>query len=392
MVQQAEHLSVGSMAVPLATEMQPNILIVDDRWENLLATEKILRHLDARIFKAGSGNEALALVLRHRFAVVLLDVQMPEMDGFETAVLMLEHESMHGVPIIFVTAISKEERYATQAAEIGAVDYIFKPINSEILKSKVKVYLDLFVQREQILKLNRNLRQSNEELERFAYICSHDMQEPIRMMNNYAAILDEKYGSILDEKGRKYLRFITASGLQMRAMILDILAFSRVGREPLQLELVDCNEVVKAVLTKFETLITETNAHVVSDLLPTIRTSSTLIHVLFQNLIGNALKFQDGSKIPEVIIRSEAKDGYWQFSVRDNGIGIDPNLHEKVFTIFQRLHPKEDYPGTGIGLSTCKKFIELGNGKIWFESTLGKGAEFFFALPLETNLRYDLTH
>ncbi len=142
-------------------------------------------------------------MLRHRFAVVLLDVQMPEMDGFETAMLMQEHESMRGVPIIFVTAISKEEKYATQAAEIGAVDYIFKPINPEILKSKVKVYLDLYMQREQILKLNTDLRQSNEELERFAYICSHDMQEPVRMMNSYLrSCWPRNTTALLDEKGR----------------------------------------------------------------------------------------------------------------------------------------------------------------------------------------------
>ena len=149
-------------AVPAA--VRPNILIVDDRKENLLATEKILRHLDAGIFKANSGNEALSLVLRHRFAVVLLDVQMPEMDGFETAMLMQEHESMRGVPIIFVTAISKEERYATQAAEMGAVDYIFKPINSEILKSKVKVYLDLYVQREELVKTQSALEDAEARL------------------------------------------------------------------------------------------------------------------------------------------------------------------------------------------------------------------------------------
>jgi two-component system, sensor histidine kinase and response regulator len=139
------------------SSVRPNILIVDDRKENLLATEKILRHLDAGIFKANSGNEALSFVLRHRFAVVLLDVQMPDMDGFETAMLMQEHESMRGVPIIFVTAISKEDRYATRAAEIGAVDYIFKPINSEILKSKVKVYLDLYVQREELFTIQSAL-------------------------------------------------------------------------------------------------------------------------------------------------------------------------------------------------------------------------------------------
>src|SRR5271155_6220787 len=145
---------VENIAVAPFADTRPNILIVDDRKENLLATEKVLKNLNAGIFKANSGNEALSLMLRHRFAVVLLDVQMPEMDGFEVAMLMQEQEIMRGIPIIFVTAISKEEKYASQAASIGAVDYIFKPINPEILKSKVKVYLDIYVQREQILKLN----------------------------------------------------------------------------------------------------------------------------------------------------------------------------------------------------------------------------------------------
>jgi signal transduction histidine kinase len=383
MAQLAELQAPGIAAVLSGREMQPNILVVDDRRENLLATDKILRHLNAAVFCANSGNEALSLVLRHRFAVVLLDVQMPEMDGFETAVLMQEHESMHNVPIIFVTAISKEERYATQAAEIGAVDYIFKPINPEILKSKVKVYLDLYVQREQILILNSSLQQSNEELERFAYICSHDMQEPARMMNSYAGMLDEKYGNVLDERGRRYLRFITNSAHHMQKMILDILAFSRVGREELKMEPVDCNQSLEVALAKFEDVITEKNARISYNSLPTITTSSTLMQVLFQNLIGNALKFQDGLKTPQIDIRCEVRDGFWRFCVEDNGIGIDPHLHERVFAIFQRLHRKEDYPGTGIGLSTCKKLIELCNGKIWFESAPGQGAQFFFKLPQE---------
>lgn len=382
---QAAEQQIAGYAAPLPViEVRPKILIVDDRRENLLATEKILRHLNAGIFNANSGNEALSLVLRHRFAVVLLDVQMPEMDGFETAMLMQEHESMQGVPIIFVTAISKEEKYATRAAEIGAVDYIFKPINSEILRSKVKVYLDLYVQREHIVKLNASLQQSNEELERFAYICSHDLQEPARMMNSYAGILNEKYGTLLDEKGRKYLRFITDNALHMREMILEILAFSRVGREELKLETVDCNQVLSAVLAKFEDVIAKTAAQVDHEPLPTFRTSPTLMHVMFQNLIGNALKFQDGSRAPEISIRSEGRDGVWQFSVEDNGIGISPDFHDKIFTIFQRLHSKKDYPGTGIGLSTCKKFVELCGGAIWFESTPGQGTRFFFTLPQGT--------
>ena len=364
-----------------AQEFRPSILIVDDRKENLLATEKVLRPLQANIFKASSGNEALSLLLRHRFAVVLLDVQMPEMDGFETAILMQEHESMRGVPIIFVTAISKEEKYASQAAEIGAVDYIFKPINSDILKSKVKVYLDLYVQREQILKLNATLQQSNEELERFAYICSHDMQEPVRMMNSYAGLLEEKCVGSLGEESEKYLRFIAGNAKRMQKMIQDILTFSRVGREEVKIETVDCNEIVREVLAEFEAVIASKGAIVTCVDLPFIATSPTLMRVLLQNLIGNALKFQDGARPPRIEIGVRVVGDAWQFSVQDNGIGIDHKFNNRIFTIFQRLHRKEEYPGTGIGLSTCRKFVRLCGGDIQFESELGKGTNFIFTIP-----------
>lgn len=385
MARMAEIIPVGMDAAgPLAEadpNILPNILVVDDRKENLLATEKVLKNLHARIFKATSGNEALSLMLRHRFAVVLLDVQMPDMDGFETAVLMQEHEAMRGVPIIFVTAISKEERYATQAAEIGAVDYIFKPINPEILRSKVKVYLDIHVQREQILKLNAVLRQSNEELERFAYICSHDMQEPVRMMNSYAGLLEDQSAGSLDEKGTKYLRYIIGNAQRMQKMIQDILTFSRVGREEVQVETVNCNQILNEVLAEFETVVAQKGARVTHGELPTLDASNTLMRVLFQNLIGNALKFQDGGKVPEVHIEAVRRENVWRFSVRDNGIGIDPAFRNKIFTIFQRLHRKEDYPGTGIGLSTCRKFIQLCGGDIGFESAPHQGSTFFFTLP-----------
>lgn len=381
LARKAERISAERRPLAAFTEPKPNILIVDDRKENLLATEKVLRPLGATIYKALSGNDALSLILRQRFAVVLLDVQMPEMDGFETAMLMQEHESMAGVPIIFVTAISKEDTYATRAAEIGAVDYIFKPINAEILKSKVKVYLDLYTQREEILSLNGVLRQSNEELERFAYICSHDMQEPVRIMNSYADLLAEDYDALLDEEGRKYLKFITSSAARMRKMIQDILAFSRVGREEITLEPVNCGEVLQEVLAEFESIVSEKNARVQCGNLPTVDTSPTLIRVLFQNLISNALKFQDGTKTPEIAIEAELCEGMWRFTVRDNGIGIDPTFQGKIFNIFQRFHRKEDYPGTGIGLSTCRKLLQLCGGDISFESTLGAGTVFCFVLP-----------
>ncbi len=322
-------------------------------------------------------------MLRHRFAIVLLDVQMPEMDGFETAMLMQEHEGMAGVPIIFVTAISKEEKYASRAAEIGAVDYIFKPINPDILKSKVAVYIDLYLQREQILRLNAVLSQSNEELERFAYICSHDMQEPVRMMNAFAGLLAEHAAEKLDDGSRRYLNFILDNARRMQKMINDILTFSRVGREDIIVETVDCEAVLAEVLSEFEDQIREADAQVTYGHLPRLEASSTLVRILFQNLIGNALKYQDGNRRPEVEIAAVRQRHAWRFAVKDNGIGIDETFRSRIFTIFQRLHRKEDYPGTGIGLSTCRKFIQLYGGEIDFVSAPGEGTTFQFTLPVK---------
>lgn len=366
---------------PAAPETPPKILIVDDRPENLMATSALLRPLGATILTAESGSDALMLVLKHSFAIVLLDVQMPVMDGFETARLMKTRPDMENVPIIFVTAISKEDHFATRAAEIGAVDYIFKPINPDILKSKVKVYLDLYRQREQILKLNATLRQSNEELERFAYVCSHDMQEPVRMMNTYAGFLEQDAGEQLDDGNRRYVTYIRDNAVRMQKMIRDILIFSRVGREEVRTEKVDCNQVLAETLREFEDIIAEKQAVIEAGPLPMMQTSPTLVRVLFQNLIGNALKFQNGVTPPEISISAHASGSMWRFEIKDNGIGIDPAFSEKVFTIFQRLHRVEEYPGTGIGLSTCKKFLRLVGGDINFTSRPGEGTTFVFTLP-----------
>ena len=362
-------------------EVVPKLLIVDDREENLLATRALLKPLGAVILTALSGEGALELVLRHNFAVVLLDVQMPGMDGFETARLMKTRPSMQTVPIIFVTAISKEDHFATEAAEIGAVDYIFKPINSEILKSKVKVYLDIYRQREEILQLNATLKQSNEELERFAYICSHDMQEPVRMMNAYAGFLGDSAPGQLDEGNARYVRYIQENARRMQTMIRDILTFSRVGREDIPLERVDTRQVFDEMVEEFADVITGSGARVTAGDLPVIETSPTLMRVLMQNLIGNALKFQDKASSPEVSVSAKREGRFWRFDVRDNGIGVDTAFKDRIFTIFQRLHRKEDYPGTGIGLSTCRKFIRLVGGDIDVRSKPGEGSVFTFTLP-----------
>jgi light-regulated signal transduction histidine kinase (bacteriophytochrome) len=185
----------------------------------------------------------------------------------------------------------------------------------------------------------------------------------------------------LDEKSGKYINFILGNAQRMQKMIQDILTFSRVGREEVKVEDVDCNQIAREVLAEFETIAAEKGASITCEALPSLQSSPTLLRVLFQNLIGNALKFQDGGRAPEIAIAARRESAGWRFTVRDNGIGIDPQFHDRIFTIFQRLHRKEDYPGTGIGLSTCRKFIRLCGGEIGFESSPGVGSTFFFTLP-----------
>ncbi len=243
------------------------------------------------------------------------------------------------------------------------------------------VFVDMYVQREQVLRLNRGLRQSNEELERFAYICSHDMQEPVRMISLYAGMLQENCGDDLDEIGQRHLAYIHDSAGRLQQMIRDILAFSRLGREQVRTERVDCRRVIDEILADLNGPITKKMAVVTIGDMPVLIASPAMLRVLLQNLIGNALKFQNGISRPEVSVSAERDGNLWRFTVADNGIGIDEAYRDQVFTMFQRINRKEMYPGTGIGLATCRKIMELCGGTVDFTSKPGEGSRFYFAFP-----------
>ena len=245
----------------------------------------------------------------------------------------------------------------------------------------IVIYVDLYGQRDEILKLNTELRQSYDELERFAYICSHDMQEPVRMMHLYAGMLMEDAHDGLDEISRRHLTLISDNAQRIRKMISDILQFSRIGRDPVPIEPVDCDAVLGEVLADFSREIAAKAARVTRAPLPVIATNQTLVRIVLQNLIGNALKYRDKLRAPEIDISARDEGKAWRFEVRDNGIGIDPAHEEAVFAIFQRLNRQEDYPGSGVGLSTCRKFLQLAGGEIGFVSSPGNGAAFWFTLP-----------
>jgi signal transduction histidine kinase/ligand-binding sensor domain-containing protein len=226
---------------------------------------------------------------------------------------------------------------------------------------------------------NRELERKNKELEQFAYVASHDLQEPLRTTSTSAEMLQRFYKGKLDERADKYLGFITQSTERMRTLISDLLEYSRIGKKK-ELKSVDCNQVVQEVLADLGAAIDEAGASITHEYLPVVFGYPTELKQLFQNLIINAIKFRKKNTSPEIRISSEKLDGYWKFAVADNGIGMDPQYSEKIFIIFQRLHSRNEYPGSGIGLSHCKKIAELHKGKIWVDSEPNKGSTFHFTI------------
>jgi signal transduction histidine kinase len=224
------------------------------------------------------------------------------------------------------------------------------------------------------------LKRSNQELEQFAYVASHDLQEPLRMITGYTQLLAKRYGDKLDQNANEYIDYAVEGAKRMQRLIHDLLDYSRVGTRGKEFATTDCGTVVAGTLRALQPAIEESAATVTHDPLPTVMGDESQLTQLFQNLIGNAIKYR-GGKPPVVQVSCRQGDDHWLFSVRDNGIGIDPQYANRIFVIFQRLHARDEYPGTGIGLAVCKKIVERHGGKIWVESELGKGATFHFTIP-----------
>jgi len=381
------------------------ILAVDDNAANLLALDRILKGADLEIVKAVSGTQALNLVLEMEFACVLLDVKIPDIDGFELARIIRGDELTKFLPIIFLTGLRKDETDIFRGYELGAVDYLMKPLDPIILRSKVSVFADLFrkevARRQAVAELQKSkeelelrviertaelrsqaeeLSRSNKELGQFAFISSHDLKEPLRMVSIYAQLLQAEHTASLNEEGKSYLTYIVEGATRMQRLIDDLLNYSHFGRLDEDLVDVDCSKVVEEILMGFKPRLTKVGGEVSCGKLPVIQAREVQVIQLFQNLVENAIKFS-GKAPPRVVIDARDLGHEHQFSVKDSGIGIKPAYHAKIFDIFQRLHSREEYPGTGIGLALCKKIVEMNRGRLWVESDEGKGATFLFTLP-----------
>ena len=381
---------------PIMTEQAVKILLIDDRKEDLLSLEVILANENYEFFKGSSGRDALRILLKEQdFAIILIDVQMPLMDGFETATLIRENERFKNIPIIFLTANNDSPENIFKGYQKGGVDFLIKPIIPGILKAKVAVFVELYKKNQELILQKQNLSnlyrelalrseeliRSNKELEKFAYVASHDMQEPIRTMISFIQLLEQKVKEQHpDDESQQYMNFVVNAGYRMRDLITGLLEYSRINREERPLEAVDCNDVFKEVAENLRSRIQDERAAISVGNLPTITANYMQMVQLMQNLLSNAIKFR-AKKDPVIKISARKIEGHYLFAVEDNGIGIEQKHGEKIFEIFQRLHPLGEYSGTGIGLAICKKIVERFNGKIWMESVKDVGTTFYFTIP-----------
>jgi signal transduction histidine kinase len=340
---------------------------------------------EARLLSSSPGVQALlGEVLSERRAVrshsVECDLEssgLPPLGSFLGAPIVTQSHLYGWLCVAGKTSAdefsAEDERLAMTLAAQAAVAY-----ENALRYSAIQQHNAELEQRVQERTLE--LKRSNAELEQFAYVASHDLQEPLRMVSSYCQLLEQRYKGQLDDRADKYILYAVDGALRMRNLINDLLEYSRVGTRAREFQPMDSQRAFAQAFANLHKLIQETNAVVMCDSLPIVSGDDVQLVSLFQNLIGNAVKFH-GEEPPRVFVTAKQSENCYVFSVRDNGVGIDPQFFDRIFVIFQRLQTKTKYPSTGIGLAICKKIVERHGGRIWIESELGKGSVFYFTIP-----------
>jgi two-component system, sensor histidine kinase and response regulator len=402
-ISQAVDEAATTLAAPPADseDDRVNILLVDDQPANLLALEAMLQGLGQNLIKAESGREALKWLLTHDFAVILLDVKMPGMDGFETATLIHQRDKSRHTPIIFLTAAEKSETQTVRGYAVGAVDYLVKPVVPEFVRSKVSVFVELAKKTELLRRqarllqeseqearelaaaradLVRDLEHKNRELESFSYAVSHDLRAPLRRIESFARALTESQADKLDATGVRFLDRIREASQHMSQLIDDVLHLSRLTRAELRDQELDLSAIVALILARLKEAEPERSVEI--KIRPGVIAAgdAQLMRVALHNLLENAWKFT--GKEPDARIEFGVTNiaGEPTYFVRDNGAGFDMTYVERLFGPFQRLHLNSEFPGTGIGLATVQRIIHRHGGRVWAEGTVGQGATFHFTI------------
>lgn len=405
--------------------IEPKILLVDDREDNLLSLEAILEANGYTFVKATSGRQALKILLTEfDFALILMDVNMPNLNGFETASLIYERDKLKHIPIIFVTANDYGDEAMFKGYQVGAIDFILKPVNPDVLRAKVRLLIDLYnktrqlmEQERQLIEANRNLNneiverkaadekvqqvnrkllenlnqleKANADLDQFAFMASHDLQEPLRKIRIFSDMLSNKYKDVFQDD-TKVITNINKAAERMQTLIYSILALSKVASAKPKFEKCDMNTLLGEILQNMDDELKENNVTVNIEHIPDLLVNPGLMRQLFQNLIGNAIKYRK-KDVPLVIkIRTEISDVDYShlnlnechIFIEDNGIGFDQKYAEEIFEMLKKLHSSSEYEGTGIGLTLCKKIAELHRGSIQAHSKVNEGATFIVSLPV----------
>ncbi len=364
-----------------------HLLVVDDNEANLEMMARQLAREGFSVETAIDGKTALSKLDHDHFNLVLLDVVMPGLSGLEVLDKIKSNDNLRNVPVVMVSASDELESVGT-CIEHGAEDYFTKPFQPALLRARIFATLERSRLQDQerqrsreMEQISRELKRSNEELNRFAYAASHDLQSPLRTVVSYLQLLARKLDKDLDEQAREMLDLAVGASRHMSELIQNLLSYSQVGTQAQKLEPISCDAVMEETLRHLEGPICDNDAIVRSGPLPTIIGDRVLLVQLFQNLIGNAIKYRSEER-PAISISADQEDDCWHFVVRDNGMGIDPKYFDRVFDIFYRLHGA-DRPGTGIGLAICQRVVNRLGGRIWVESQVGTGSAFHFSLPSE---------
>ncbi len=387
---------------------RPKILIVDDKPENLIALEKVLNVFDVEFFRSESGNDALVKTLMHNFALAIVDVQMPEMDGFETVELMRQEEKTKLLPVIFVSAIYTEDSHIVKGIETGAVDFIPKPIMPVILQGKVKVFLDLYnhkthledIVKKRTIELNKinkklkleiterkkayqQLKESNEELDAFSYTVAHDLKSPLGIIMGFAELIFENYSELSKDEILKYLKIIINDSKKTQEIISALLLFANIKKSEVRLQNLNMGNIIKETIKRLEPIIKKNKTEIIlPEIWPVAFGYAPWIEEVWVNYISNAIKY--GGKPPLIEIGTDnhktknVSEGKVRFWIRDNGPGISPENQKRLFEKFERLDQLK-IQGHGLGLSIVRRIVEKLGGDVGFENQ--NGSLFYFTLP-----------
>ncbi|MDH5604988.1 MAG: response regulator [Cyclobacteriaceae bacterium] len=353
------------------------ILIVDDLPENLLALKKVLNKYGHEVETAHSGEEALRKCLHQQYDLFILDVQMPGMDGFELATHLKGTKKTKDVPIIFVTAISREDHHVKSGYESGAIDYLFKPLNTNLLKLKVSSFLQVRRQQKKLELLMEELEEKNKELTNFSYMVSHDLKNPLWGIGGLLDCIGEE---IVDpgEETKEFLMLAKSKVLHMEKLISGLLEYSKAGTEKLHTEDIEMGKLIEEVISN--TPVPDTFTITVSPGMPVIHGYKLLLQQVLANLISNAIKHNDKEKGLLHISQTNG-DGIYTFRISDNGPGVPDNLKERIFDLFQTGGSTDTKDSSGIGLSITRKLINKHRGEAWVEDGEKEGSVFCFTVP-----------